>query len=137
MVIFMILILVYMIFNAPVWGIALLTAPFIFQTANGVFGTKTSRKLIKNKEFNKKIQRALKIQSETLYLNAKRNLSKMDLLKKYHYKHLNPRRLEKIANDYFYKYKPQLGKQFHKQISKFSKILFQRENKLKQLIKNM
>lgn len=41
LVLFLILILVYMLFNAPVWGIALITAPFIFSSANTIFGTQT------------------------------------------------------------------------------------------------
>lgn len=42
LVLFLILILVYMIFNAPVWGIALITAPFIFSSANSLFGNSTA-----------------------------------------------------------------------------------------------
>lgn len=93
MILFLILILVYMLFNAPVWGMALITAPFIFSSANTLFGTQQSRKLKSDRTLQKQIKRALKMKDYNIFHKVQRNLGKMNLLKTYKFKKINVRQL--------------------------------------------
>ena len=56
---FLVFIFAYMLFNAPVWAMALITAPFIFASANTMFSS-GSRKLLSAGKTYKKVKRLLR-----------------------------------------------------------------------------
>lgn len=126
-----------MLFNAPVWGMALITAPFIFSSANTLFGTQQSRKLKSDRTLQKQIKRALKMKDYNIYHKVQRNLGKMNLLKTYKFKKINVRQLQQITHDYFHQYRPQLGAEFHKRVNYFAEILFKKQNTLRKLMDHM
>ena len=56
-----------MLFEAPVWGMALLTAPFIFASAGNLFGSSCRKLHLKKKRVVNKIQRLLNKQNPKLF----------------------------------------------------------------------
>lgn len=103
---------IYMIFNGPVWAMALVTAPFIFASANAVFPSK-SRRLLANHKINKSVKRILKQQDRNLYNKVRSNLSQMNLFQMVKGRKIDQRILAGVAHSYFNKFRPNLPQNFH------------------------
>ena len=80
MVLILVFLFTYMIFNAPIWAMALVTLPFLFSASSTIFGDHR-RKLLGSKKNARQVKTVIRSQDEDLVKEVKSNLNRLKIFK--------------------------------------------------------